>query len=71
MNGFIHIIYFELLSFARHGIGFRNTVVNCTDLSFMNEKYRVLYDHLIWEPDLIWRAIKRAREGYPEEVTMN
>lgn len=32
LYGFIHS-YFELLSFARHGIGFGNTMVSCIDLS--------------------------------------
>ena len=40
-------------------------------ISVMNEKYRMLYKHIIGKYGLIWRAVKRAREGFPEEVTMS
>lgn len=40
-------------------------------ISVMNEKYRVLYEHVVGEPGLMERAMKRAREDFPEEATMN
>lgn len=29
------------------------------------------YKHVIGESDLMWRAMKRVKEGFPEEVTMS